>query len=69
MGRQVETAGSTETALDLERKAMLVAIEDLRTLHPALHSRLYGWMIGDRGCDMTEVWQWLADRVDRALGQ
>ncbi len=68
MWRDVVTAGSTDTALELERSAMRRALDDLAALQPAMHGLLQRWMAGDQ-CDPTEVWQWLADRVDRALGQ
>lgn len=66
--RDCETNGSSETAEDLERRALRIALDDMRFMQPELHHKLLCWhgVSGDPAMD--EVWEWLADRVDQRIG-
>lgn len=67
--RSVQTAGSAETAEDLESKALLIAITELEEFDIELHRVIQTWrisgFIGDR---QEEAIEWLAIRVDEMLG-
>lgn len=67
--RDVETAGSAETAEDMEQRAMLIALKELEAAEPELYSIIHTWrMFGVIGDNQEAAVEWLANRVDQMLG-
>jgi len=67
--RDVQTAGSSETAEDLESHAMVIAIAELEQAEPELYRVIQTWRISGYIDDrQEEAIAWLAIRVDQMLG-
>lgn len=65
--RQTETNGNSETAEDLERRHLAIALEDLKQLHPHLHREVEDWYRHKDSIRAKEAFEWLQERIDQLL--
>lgn len=65
--RHTETNGSSETAEDLERRHLSIALEDLKQLHPELYRQVVDWYRHRDSTRSVEAFEWLQARIDQLL--
>lgn len=65
--RHTETNGNSETAEDLERRHLAIALEDLRQLHPDLYQDVQAWHRTRDSVRAHEAFEWLEARIDQLL--
>jgi len=61
------TNGSTETAEDLERRHLTIALRDMKALHPKLYEQIEQWLRDHDSEKADEALEWLENRIDLLL--